>query len=144
MSLHYKRITLVVADLNRSLKVYQDILGFTINYLKDSASDSYSYPVFKIPKQAKIRFATLDSPNQERTLGLTEVTGCALPKPSAPIMSASVIRVEDLRGIIEKIKSLGLETAEATTDSNENFTFLEQSFIDFDGHLIVLYEMLPN
>lgn len=144
MSLLYKRVTLVVADIERSLTVYRDILGFTINYIKDSASDSYSYPVFKIPKEAKIRFATLDSPTQERTLALTEVTGCELPKASVPIMSASVIKVEDLAGIIEKIKALGLETTEPATDSNEYFTFLEQAFIDFDGHLIVLYEMVAS
>jgi len=141
MSLFYKRVTLVVADIDRSLKVYQDILGFTINYINESA---YSYPVFKIPKEAKIRFAAMDSPTQERTLGFTEVKGCDLPKPRTPIMSASVIKVADLKGAIEKIQALGLETADPTTDSNDNFTFLEQSFIDFDGHLIVLYELLPN
>jgi len=73
MSLLYKRVTLVVVDIERSLTIYQDILGFTINYIKDSAADSYSYPVFKIPKEAKIRFGVLDSPSQERTTGLTEI-----------------------------------------------------------------------
>jgi len=144
MSLLYKRITLIVADIERSLTIYRDILGFTINYIKDSAEDSYSYPVFKIPKEAKIRFATLDSPSQERTLALTEVKGCKLPEPSTPIMSASVIKVENLAGIIEEIRALGLETTESETDSNEYFTFLEQAFIDFDGHLIVLYEMVAS
>jgi len=144
MSLLYKRVTLVIADIDRSLKIYRDILGFTVNMIKDSAEDSYSYPVFKIPKSAKIRFAALDSPTQERTLGFTEVKGIELPKPTAPIMTASVIKVEDLKGVIEKVKALGLETTEPETDSNDNFTFLEQAFIDFDGHLIVLYEILPN
>lgn len=144
MSTFYKRVTLVVADIERSLTIYRDILGFTVNSLDDSAEDSYSYPVFKIPKAAKIRFATLDSPEQERTLGLTEVKGCTLPKPTTPIMSASVIKVEHLPGVITKLQNLGLETTEPETDSNERFTFLEQAFIDFDGHLIVLYEILPS
>ncbi|MEM6801744.1 MAG: VOC family protein [Bacteroidota bacterium] len=140
----YKRITLVVADIERSLGIYQDILGFSINSLTDSAEDSYSYPVFKIPKEAKIRFATLDSPSQERTLGLTEVKGIPLPHPTAPIMSASVIKVEHLSEVMKQIEGLGLEITEPETDSNDNFTFLEQAFIDFDGHLIVLYEILEN
>ncbi len=144
MSLLYKRITLVVADIERSLQVYRDILGFQINSLTDSDDDSYSYPVFKIPKEARIRFATLDSPSQERTLGLTEVKGCPLPSPQAPIMSASVIKVEKLSKVIEEIQALGLETTEPETDGNDQFTFLEQAFIDFDGHLIVLYEILSN
>lgn len=142
MSLLYKRVTLVVADIERSLTVYRDILGFTINSIDESAKDSYSYPVFKIPPEAKIRFATLDSPDRERTLGLTEVKGCPLPRPGTPIMSASVIRVEGLSDIIDRIRQLGLETTEVETDSNANFTFLEQAFIDFDGHLIVLYEVM--
>lgn len=144
MPLHYKRITLVIADIDRSLTIYRDILGFTINYIKDSASDSYSYPVFNIPKEAKIRFATLDSPNQQRTMGLTEVTNCPLPKPSGIHMHSSVIQVDDLAGKMEKIKALGLKMTQPFTDKNEYATFNEQSFVDFDGHLVVLYELIPN
>ena len=141
MSTLYKRVTLVVADIERSLSIYRDILGFTINSISESDADSYSYPVFKIPKEAKISFATLDSPSQERTLALTEVKGVELPNPNGVIMYASVIKVDDLKESILKIQALGLETTEATTDSNDQFTFLEQAFIDFDGHLIVLYEI---
>jgi len=144
MSLLYKRVTLVVADIERSLTIYRDILGFTINSVKASEEDSYSYPVFKIPKEAKISFATLDSPTQERTLGLTEVRGVELPKPKGIIMNASVIKVPDLSLVIKKVQALGLETTEPETDSNDHFTFLEQAFIDFDGHLIVLYEIQEN
>lgn len=144
MSLLYKRVTLVVADIERSLKIYRDILGFSINSIQDSAEDSYSYPVFKIPKEASIRFATLDSPTQERTIGLTEVKGIELPKPEGPIMSASVIKVDHLHEVMDQVTALGLETTEEETDSNDHFTFIEQSFIDFDGHLVVLYEIQPG
>lgn len=144
MPLQYKRITLVVADIDRSLTIYQDILGFTTNYIKDSANDSYSYPVFNIPKGAKIRFGAFDSPTQERTLGLTEVKGCPLPKNDGIRMHASVIQVDDLATKMKKIKKLGLETTEPFIDSNEYARFIEQSFIDFDGHLVVLYELFPN
>lgn len=141
MSLFYKRVTLVVADIERSLTIYRDILGFTLNSLKASEEDSYSYPVFRIPREAKISFATLDGPEQNRTIGLTEIKGVALPKPDGIRMTASVIKVQDLTGVIAKIQELGLETTEPETDSNETFTFLEQAFVDFDGHLIVLYEI---
>ena len=144
MSLFYKRVTLVVADIERSLTIYRDILGFTVNSLKPSDEDSYSYPVFRIPKEAKISFATLDGPEQNRTLGLTEVKGCPLPKNSGIHMTASVIKVADLKATMEKIQSLGLETTEPTTDGNDHFTFSEQAFVDYDGHLIVLYEIQEN
>jgi len=132
MSLFYKRITLVVADIERSLTVYRDILGFTLNSLKPSDEDSYSYPVFRIPREAQISFATLDGPEQVRTIGLSKGIR----------MTASVIKVNDLVGVIAQIKELGLETTEPETDRNDEITFLEQAFIDFDGHLIVLYEII--
>jgi catechol 2,3-dioxygenase-like lactoylglutathione lyase family enzyme len=140
----YKRVTLVVADIERSLTIYRDILGFTVNSIQPSDDDSYSYPVFRIPKEAKITFATLDSPDQERTIGLTEVRGVSLPKQDGIAMAASVINVSDLQQIISKIEALGLETTHPEMDSNDHFSFLEQAFFDFDGHLIVLYEILPN
>jgi catechol 2,3-dioxygenase-like lactoylglutathione lyase family enzyme len=144
MSLLYKRITLCVADLERSLKIYRDILGFTINYIQPSEKDSFSYPVFNIPKEAKLNFATLDSPTQERTFALTEIKGVVLPKQEGIKMSASVIKVDDLKEVVSKVKALGLETTNIKTDSSDQYTFIEQAFVDFDGHLIVLYELLEK
>ena len=144
MAVLYKRITLCVADLERSLKVYRDILGFTINYIQPSAKDSFSYPVFNIPEEADLNFATLDSPTQERTFALTEVKGVSLPKQEGIHMAASVIKVDDLGKVISQIKALGLKTTDIKQDENEYAPFLEQAFVDFDGHLIVLYQMITD
>lgn len=144
MAVLYKRITLCVADLERSLKIYRDILGFTVNYIQPSDKDSFSYPVFNIPNEADLNFATLDSPTQERTLALTEIKGVALPKLSGIHMNASVIKVDDLKGVISKVKELGLKTTDIKTDENEYATFIEQAFVDFDGHLIVLYQLITS
>ncbi len=144
MSLLYKRITLCVSDLERSLTIYRDILGFTINYVQPSEKDSFSYPVFNIPNEADLNFATLDSPTQERTFALTEIKGVPLPKQEGIHMSASVIKVDNLTEVITKIKALGLKTTALKKDENEYASFIEQAFVDFDGHLIVLYEMLEN
>ncbi len=142
----FKRVTLLVSDMERSLGIYRDILGFTVNNRSVSGEDSYSYPVFKIPKEAKISFATLDSKTQERTLALTEVTGIDLPAPTVPIMTASVIKVTDLASVITKLQALGLETTapKESESSDKKFTFIEQAFIDYDGHLIVLYDILSR
>lgn len=144
MNPYYKRVTLVVADIDKSLEIYRDILGFTLNYRKPSDEDSYSYPVFRIPREAKVSFATLDGPEQNRTIGLTEVKGVPLTPSKGIRMTASVIKVGDLTEVISKIKALGLETTEPETDSNDEFTFNEQAFIDFDGHLVVLYEIIAK
>jgi len=142
---NFKRVTLVVADIERSLEIYRDILGFQLDGVMDSSESSYSYPVFKIDQEAKVRFATLSAgPEQVRTMALTEVTGMELPKPGRPFMTASVIRVDDIEGAFEKLKALGLETVPPKiAERPGEFKFVEQAFVDFDGHLIVLYQLLP-
>lgn len=137
----FKRSNFVVADIDRSLTVYRDILGFSVfGTIEESSEDSYSYPVFKIPKEAKIRFVALNSPSQERTLALTEVSGIELPKPQTPLMSGVVIRVDDLATTIKQVQNLKLETTEIKVVESPRINYKEQAFLDFDGHLIVLYE----
>jgi catechol 2,3-dioxygenase-like lactoylglutathione lyase family enzyme len=142
---HFKRVTFVVADMERSLTIYRDILGFTLDGIMDSSHASYSYPVFKIDPEATLRFATLSAgPEQVRTMALTEIKGMDLPKPGVPFMTASVIRVDDLDDVIAKLEALNLETVEPTISERKGeFKFKEQAFVDFDGHLVVLYQMLP-
>jgi Lactoylglutathione lyase and related lyases len=141
---HYKRINLVVADLDRSLTIYRDILGFSPNAISESDSTSYSYPVFKFADTTRLRFCTLNSPDQVRAMALTEASGIDLPVPSAsPHMSASVIRVQSVDEAIEKVVKLGLQTTEVkVVESQERAGYKEQAFVDFDGHLIVLFEYL--
>lgn len=137
----FKRINLCVADLDRSLAIYRDILGFTIDYQKDSKEDSYSYPVFTFPKEAKLRFATLNTESQERTLALTEVKGIELPPMPVPRMVAAVINCPAFDDVIAKVKAAGLEVVEPQIlpDPDGNAKGREGAFIDPDGHLIVLY-----
>ena len=141
----FKRVTLVVADMERSLQIYRDILGFTLDGIMDASGESYSYPVFRIDESAKVRFATLSGgPDRIRTMALTEVTGMELPKPGRPYMTATVIGVDDLDATFALLEELGLETVPGTiAERPGEFKFKERAFIDFDGHLIVLYQILP-
>ncbi|MEM7586029.1 MAG: VOC family protein [Acidobacteriota bacterium] len=142
---YFKRVTLVVADMERALTLYRDILGFHLDGISESSSDSYSYPVFKIPQEAKIRFATLSAGSEQiRTLALTEVTGMELPKPGQPLMSAAVIRSADIERDFRRIEALGLETTEPKFVEGREFDFRERAFVDFDGHLIVLYQIVEE
>ena len=79
---HLKRPNLVVADIERSLRIYRDILGFEASPIRTGGADSYSYPVFNVPANAALRFVSLDEPREARVLNLTEVTGAAIPRPS--------------------------------------------------------------
>lgn len=139
---HFKRPCLLVADFERSFSIYRDLLGFEVDYISEEAKpESYLYNVFKIPKIAKLRFATLTTKYEDRALALTEVKGIELPKPSLPHSVGLVIRTPDLEGAIAKIVRLGLETVKANSFSPSEVSIVtEQAFCDYDGHLIVLYE----
>lgn len=142
---HMKRGNLVVADIERSLKIYEDILGLTAGTPSVSGPDSYSYPVFNIPKGTPMRSVTLDEPREARTLALTELKGIALPKPrNAPFMSTLVIGITDLEEKFKQLEALGLHVTESKIAVGAEFRFIEQAFVDFDGHLIVCYEALPS
>ncbi|NER79199.1 MAG: VOC family protein [Leptolyngbya sp. SIO1D8] len=139
--LHLKRPCLLVSDLERSLKVYRDILGFRLDYVSEASPESYLYKVFQIPPQTKLTFATLSTEHELRALALTEVKEISLPKPPLPHRIGLVIQVEDVAPIIEQAISLGLEIVEPSVfNAPPNLLFTEQGFYDFDGQLIVLYE----
>lgn len=139
--LHIKRPCLTVADLERSLTLYRDILGFRLDYLSEASPDSYLYPVFGLPKNAKLRFAALSTEDEPRALALTEVKGIDLPPLANPHRAAIVIQVPQLAPTIEKICGLGLEPIASNSFSTPpNLRFTEQAFRDRDGHLLVLYD----
>ncbi len=143
---NFKRVTLVVADMNRVPPDLPRRARFRAR--RDHGCrrhESYSYPVFKIDPEATLRFATLSAGTEQiRTMALTEVRGMDLPKPGTPFMTATVIRVDDLDGTFKRLEALGLETVPGTiAERPGEFRFKERAFVDFDGHLIVLYQILP-
>jgi catechol 2,3-dioxygenase-like lactoylglutathione lyase family enzyme len=137
-----KRVNLLVRDLDRSLAIYRDILGFRNAQVSQSGPQSYSYPVFRLPAQARLRFCTLDSASEIRALALTEVTGIELPAPGSIVTSTPVIRVEDFDEVHARLKAAGLDVVEPRRSKTvEGRDFHELAFTDPDGHLVVLYEL---
>jgi len=139
-----QRTALVVANLERSLQLYRDILGFEVAFVKDSDAQSYSYPTFGIPAAAKIRFATLSAGPQARVLGLIEVSGVDLQGPQKiPRPSAVVVEVEQVEQVAVRLRALdGVMVlpagALATQDGRHG---RELAVLDADGHVIVLYHI---
>lgn len=141
--LRFQRANLCVADLERSLRLYRDILGFSVEFTKDSEPDSYSYPVFSIPKQARLRFCVLTAnADQPRSLALTEITGIDMAPVPEPKPSALVLSVQDIDGVLAKLAEEQLTVYEEekliTQDGREG---REIGFLDYDGHLIVIYRI---
>ncbi|MEM8638159.1 MAG: VOC family protein [Cyanobacteria bacterium P01_G01_bin.54] len=141
LGLHLKRPCLLVADLERSLQLYRDILGFRLDYRSEASAESYLYSVFKLPPAAKLTFAALSTEHELRALALTEVKAISLPPPSLPHSMLLVIQVNQIAPVIEQIEQLGLRAiAPNHFTTPPNLAFTEQGFCDFDGHMIMLYE----
>jgi len=135
----FQRATYVVKDMDRALEFYRDILGFDLEYIIDSEPESYSYPVFEIPQERAIRFATLSTKNQPRVMALTEVPG-ELDELPMPRRCAVVIEIEDIDGVVEASRQAGLKVYEeehlVTQDGREG---REVGIVDRDGNLVVIY-----
>jgi catechol 2,3-dioxygenase-like lactoylglutathione lyase family enzyme len=138
----FKRAALIVADLDRALALYRDALGFTLQSIKNSPQDSYSYEIFGIDPAARLRMAALDGPpGQERTLALLEVTP-ARPAAAAP-GNATVIWVEDMDAVLTAIeRAPGVRRfAERALHTHDGKVGREVGLVDADGHAVVIYHV---
>jgi len=142
--LRLQRPNLVVAGLDRALRFYRDILGFRVEFQKDSAPDSYSYPVFEIPQAAKLRFCVLSAgDDQPRSLALTEITGIVLEPMPLPRRNALVLNVTDVDGVLHAARAEGLKLyREERLVTNDGRAGREIGIVDHDGHLVVIYTIL--
>ena len=135
--LRFQRANHLVADLERALTFYRDVLGFTVAFIKDSAPDSYSYDVFELPR-VPMRFCVLSAGEQTNVMALTENSDVA-PVPT-PRHSAIILETPDIDRIVEQSKALGLtvypEDHLVTKDGREG---REVGIVDFDGNLVVIY-----
>lgn len=143
--MYVKRPALVVDNLDRSLEIYRDILGFKVQFIKASAQDSYSYDVFNIARHIALRFATLTADGPDLSIfGLIEAPGARTPPgPAALRTSAVVIHVNDLDLAMLALAArpdvaLLPECALATQDGRKG---REVAMIDPDGHAILLYHI---
>jgi catechol 2,3-dioxygenase-like lactoylglutathione lyase family enzyme len=139
--IRFQRGNFVVSDLERSLAFYRDILGFEVAFTKDSPDDSYSYEVFEIPRDRKLRFAVLSTATQPRVMALTEISG-ALDDAQLPRRSAIVLDVEDIDGVVAACMAADLKVYEedhlVTQDGREG---REVGIVDPDGNLVVIYHI---
>ncbi|MDJ0928915.1 MAG: VOC family protein [Gammaproteobacteria bacterium] len=144
--LRLQRPNLVVADLDRSLRFYRDILGFTVDFTKDSDDASYSYPVFEIPRHAELRFCVLSAnQDQQRSLALTEITGIDLTDMPLPRRNALVLNIDAIDEVLDAARAEGLHVyEEERLETNDGRIGREIGIVDHDGHLVVIYKILQT
>jgi len=138
--IRFQRANFLVSDLDQALAFYRDALGFEVAFTKDSPADSYSYDVFEIPRDRKMRFAVLSTASQPRVMALTEI-GPLDPTP-VPRRSAIVVETPDIDGVAERARKAGLVVFEedqlVTQDGREG---RELGLLDPDGNLVVIYHI---
>ena len=138
----FQRANFVVSDLDRSLILYRDILGMQVDFIKDSDAASYSYPVFEIAREARLRFAVLSTPTQPRVMALTEVKSDArlAAQPSLPRRAAIVLEIKDIDGVLQDCSQQGLHAyPEEVLETHDGRTGREVGVVDPDGNLVVIY-----
>jgi catechol 2,3-dioxygenase-like lactoylglutathione lyase family enzyme len=139
--LQVTKVNLIVSNLERSLTIYRDALGFTVDYTRATPLESYSYPIFNLPKSARMRFTALSAGDQKQIISLTEVTGIDLGKGPAIATSATVIHVADLDGALRKLAAIpGVSMLpERPLIGPKGHMGREIAFVDPDGHRILLF-----
>ena len=136
----FQRANFVVADLDRALTFYEGVLGFEIEYRLGDNPDSYSRPVFEIPKQAKLGFVTLNLPGQRRVMALTEMKEIDLASLPHPRRSAIVLETQDPDAVMDGARALGLTVyEEEILKTPDGRVGREIGIADFDDNLIVIY-----
>lgn len=139
--LRFQRANFIVKDIEQSLKLYRDVLGFELAFVKDSPDDSYSYPVFEIDEQHKMRFAVLNTADQVRVMALTEVPADLEPVPN-PRRAAIVLEVGDVDAVCEDARSAGCHVyEEEELHTHDGRVGREVGIVDFDGNLVVIYKI---
>lgn len=137
--IRFQRANYLVADIDRALTFYRDILGLEVVFIKESEADSYSYDVFEIERGQAMRFCVLRTEDQPNVMALTEVPDLP-PTGAAPRRAGIVLEARDIDQAVAGARQLGLQVYRedhlVTKDGREG---VEYGIVDFDGNLVVLY-----
>ena len=136
------RTNFLVADLDRTFRVYRDILGFKVDAVAGPITD-FMHDVLNIPAEAETRIAFLSSvPGKFGNIGFTEVKGVDLPQPTSLYPSVLIVEVQrDLEPLRDELIEAGCEIKNIYRLSNPSRN--ELLFTDNDGHRVILMQLDP-
>ena len=140
--MRFQRANYLVSNKERALLLYRDILGMSLDFMKVSEEDSYSYDVFDIDDSIAIEFALLSYQDQPRVMALTILGDGNLEKNPLPRRAAICIEGDDVDDAVSKCNENGFhcygEDHLITHDGREG---KEVGILDDDGNLIVIYKI---
>ena len=143
--MRFQRANFVVADIERSLTFYRDVLGFEVAFQLGHNPESYSFPVFDIPREAMLGFCVLSLPDQPRVMALTEIGGIEIAPVPHPRRGAIVLEAADPDAVTAGARALGLEVhEEAVLVTKDGRRGREIGIVDFDDNLVVIYRILEG
>ena len=141
----FKRAVFIVSDLERSVGLWRDVLGFEPDPVNDmTGQESYVFDLMNVPEDSVVRSVSLNAgATQVRTMLLLEVPG-TLPLPQQSVHRSTVVINANGRfdAIVTAIDALGLELKPANTFvTADGDAAIEQGFLDWDGNLVLVYEI---
>ena len=138
-----RRWSAVVSDLDETIHLYTDILGFELGDVTTDPKTSYVYEVFNISRDITTRHATFHAGDKKRVLSIVEVPGIELPMPpQSPRMSVALLNA---RGRFDEIYAQLIAAGYETMQPHAlGASGIEVGFVDKDGHLYALYEYPYN
>jgi len=138
-----KRVPIVVSDMDKSLKLYRDILGLTVesdNMMKPDAHDERVFNVGPGGLNRSVKFNL--GPEQIRAVGLFEVKGYKGKDPKAPHDHGIVFRVTRIDEIHAQAKAAGIRIVDfVDLTTNDGQKGRELTMLDPDGHLVLTYQI---
>ena len=135
----FRRWSAVVADLDETIYLYTEVLGFQLGSVAVDPKTSYVYDVFNIDRSQTTRHATFDAGNAKRVMSVVEVTGIKADRlPKQPRSGVALINANgSFDKIIAKLRASGYKTLEPHRLGRNG---IEVGFVDKDGHMYALYE----
>ena len=133
------RSNFIVADLDRALRVYRDIIGFKVDAM--APASTFMDDVLNIPPEAETRIAFLSSGEGEfGNIGMTEIKGVDLPRDSGIHSSVLIVEVQrEMETLFDQLKAEGCEVEKIYELSRPSRR--EIPFTDLDGHRVILMRL---
>lgn len=141
--LQVHRPNILVGDLERSLRLYRDVLGFRVDFELDALD--VATEMFGLPRDTPMRMAFIsEGKGAFGSLALSEAKGVSIPRNAAPYPFCVIIEVREgrLQPILAEVRELGLEVGQAFELDQPKRT--DVTITDPDGHRIVLFELHPK